>query len=38
MEAEKLEVQVMETSKKLFGPDTLTRMSNLASTYQNHDP
>jgi tetratricopeptide (TPR) repeat protein len=37
-DAEKLEVQVMETRKKLLGeehPDTLTSMANLASTYWN---
>jgi tetratricopeptide (TPR) repeat protein len=35
-EAEKLEVDVMELRKRLFGvehPDTLTSMSNLATTY-----
>ena len=35
-DAEKLEVQVMETSKTKLGadhPDTLTSMANLASTY-----
>ncbi|KAH7111276.1 hypothetical protein B0J11DRAFT_447596, partial [Dendryphion nanum] len=35
-EAEKLEVQVMETFKRVFGdehPDTLTSMANLAPTY-----
>ena len=37
-EAEKLEVQVMETSKTKLGadrPDTLTSMASLASTYRN---
>ncbi|RYP70578.1 hypothetical protein DL771_005397 [Monosporascus sp. 5C6A] len=37
-EAEKLEVQVMETSKRKLGadhPSTLTIMANLASTYRN---
>ncbi len=37
-EAEKLEVQVMETTKRVLGeehPDTLTSMANLASTYRN---
>ena len=37
-EAEKLFVQVMETSKTKLGadhPDTLTSMANLASTYKN---
>ncbi|KAN0070946.1 purine and uridine phosphorylase [Elaphomyces granulatus] len=37
MEAEKLGVQVMETFKTVLGPehpDTLTSMSNLASTYR----
>jgi putative hemolysin len=37
-EAEKLEVQVMETSETVLGaehPDTLTSMANLASTYRN---
>ena len=37
-EAEQLEVQVMEMTKKLLGaehPDTLTTMGNLASTYWN---
>ncbi|KAM7193982.1 hypothetical protein V8F33_007488 [Rhypophila sp. PSN 637] len=37
-EAEKLEVQVMETHKTKLGadhPDTLTSMANLASTYRN---
>jgi tetratricopeptide (TPR) repeat protein len=36
--AELLQVQVMETRKKVLGaehPDTLTSISNLASTYQN---
>ncbi|KAI1370745.1 hypothetical protein F4677DRAFT_457595 [Hypoxylon crocopeplum] len=36
--AEKLDVQVMETSKTKLGidhPDTLTSMANLASTYRN---
>jgi tetratricopeptide (TPR) repeat protein len=35
-EAEELEVQVMETRKRVLGqkhPDTLTSMANLASTY-----
>jgi tetratricopeptide (TPR) repeat protein len=35
-EAEELEVQVLETSKRMLGaehPDTLTRMANLAMTY-----
>ena len=38
MEAEKLFVQVMETSKTVLGPEypsTLTSMGNLASTYRN---
>ena len=37
-DAEKLEVQVTETSKTKLGadhPDTLTSMANLASTYRN---
>ena len=37
-EAEKLEVQVMETRKRVLKeehPDTLTSMANLASTYRN---
>jgi Tetratricopeptide repeat len=37
-EAEKLEVQVMETIKRVLGgehPDTLISMGNLASTYRN---
>ena len=37
-EAEKLDVQAMETSKTVLGsehPDTLTSMANLASTYWN---
>ncbi|KZL83841.1 kinesin light chain 3 [Colletotrichum incanum] len=37
-EAEKLDVQVMETRKTKLGadhPDTLTSMANLASTYRN---
>jgi tetratricopeptide (TPR) repeat protein len=37
-EAEELEVQVMDTRKRVLGeehPDTLTSMANLASTYQN---
>ena len=37
-EAEELEVQVMETRKRLLGaehPSTLTSMSNLALTYWN---
>ena len=37
-EAEKLEVQVMETRKRVHGqehPDTLASMANLASTYWN---
>ncbi|PZD25883.1 CDC6, Cdc6-related protein, AAA superfamily ATPase, partial [Pyrenophora tritici-repentis] len=37
-DAEKLEVQVMETRKTKLGadhPDTLTSMANLASTYRN---
>jgi tetratricopeptide (TPR) repeat protein len=37
-EAEELEVQVMETRKRLLGaehPDTLTSMTNLALTYSN---
>jgi hypothetical protein len=37
-EAEALEVQVMETRKRVLGqehPDTLTSMANLASTYRN---
>lgn len=36
--AEKLQVQVMETCRRLFGPehpDTLTSMANLAATYNN---
>ncbi|KAN0083774.1 kinesin light chain 3 [Elaphomyces granulatus] len=36
-EAEKLDVQVMETSKTVLGsehPDTLTSMASLATTYQ----
>ena len=36
--AEKLEMQVMKTSKKVLGPehpDTLTSMGCLASTYRN---
>jgi hypothetical protein len=36
-EAEQLDVQVMETSKKKLGddhPSTLTSMANLASTYR----
>jgi len=36
--AEELEVQVMETRKRVLGqehPDTLTSMANLASTYRN---
>ncbi len=36
-EAEKLEVQVMETRKTKLGadhPDTLTSINNLASTYR----
>src|SRR3984957_14684730 len=36
-EAEELEVQVMETRKRILGtahPDTLTSMNNLASTYR----
>ncbi|OCK72871.1 hypothetical protein K432DRAFT_38395 [Lepidopterella palustris CBS 459.81] len=35
-EAEELDVQVMETRKRVLGeghPDTLTSMANLASTY-----
>jgi Tetratricopeptide repeat len=38
-EAEGLEVQVMETKKRVLGaehPDTLTSMAHLASTYRNH--
>ncbi|KAN0076607.1 hypothetical protein V8E54_006749 [Elaphomyces granulatus] len=38
VEAEKLEVQVMETRKTVLGPehpDTLTSMANLASTFRN---
>ncbi|KAF2728204.1 HET-domain-containing protein, partial [Polyplosphaeria fusca] len=38
VEAEQLEVQVMETSSRVFGkehPDTLTSMANLASIYRN---
>ena len=38
LEAEKLEAQVLETSKRMLGiehPDTLTMMANLASTYWN---
>ena len=38
LEAEKLEVKVLETSKRMLGvehPDTLTRMANLALTYWN---
>jgi hypothetical protein len=37
-EAEGLEVQVMESRKRLLGaehPDTLTSMANLASMYRN---
>jgi hypothetical protein len=37
-EAEELEVQVMETKKRVLGdehPDTLTSIANLASTYRN---
>ncbi|KAF1968774.1 kinesin light chain [Bimuria novae-zelandiae CBS 107.79] len=37
-EAEELEVQVMQTAKRVLGdehPGTLTSMSNLASTYRN---
>ncbi|KAL9611396.1 MAG: hypothetical protein Q9167_003937 [Letrouitia subvulpina] len=37
-EAEELDVQVMETTKRVLGeehPDTLTSMANLASTYWN---
>ena len=37
-EAEELDVQVMETRKRMLGaehPDTLTSMANLASTYWN---
>ena len=37
-EAEDLEVQVMETMKRVLGqehPSTLTSMANLASTYRN---
>ena len=37
-EAEELEVQVLETSKRMLGvehPSTLTRMANLALTYRN---
>ncbi|KAJ5946981.1 hypothetical protein N7454_003820 [Penicillium verhagenii] len=37
-EAEQLEIQVMETRKAKLGvdhPDTLTIMTNLASTYRN---
>ncbi|KAK7177485.1 kinesin light chain [Paraphaeosphaeria sporulosa] len=37
-EAEELQVQVMQTMKRVLGdehPDTLTRMANLASTYWN---
>ncbi|KAF1346346.1 kinesin light chain 3 [Lizonia empirigonia] len=37
-EAEKLEVQVMETRKRVLGdehPDMLTSMANLAATYRN---
>ena len=36
-EAEQLEIQVIEMTKKLLGaehPDTLTSMENLASTYR----
>ncbi|KAK4119091.1 hypothetical protein N657DRAFT_650498 [Parathielavia appendiculata] len=36
-EAESLEVQVMETSKRVLGeehPDTLTSMANLAHTWK----
>ena len=39
-EAEKLDVQVMETRKTVLGPehpDTLTSMANLASTYRIRD-
>lgn len=37
-EAEELEMQVMETRKRMLGmehPDTLTSMANLASIYRN---
>ena len=37
-EAEKIEVQVVETSRRVLGdehPETLTSMANLASTYWN---
>jgi hypothetical protein len=37
-EAERLEVEVMEMGKRVFGqkhPDTLASMANLASTYRN---
>jgi tetratricopeptide (TPR) repeat protein len=37
-EAEKLQIQVLETRKRVFGqehPDTLTSMNDLASTYWN---
>jgi hypothetical protein len=39
-EAEKLDVQVMETRSIVLGPehpDTLTGMANLASTFWNQD-
>ena len=38
IEAEKLEVEVLERSKQVLGPDhpdTLISMANLASTYRN---
>ena len=38
-EAEELEVQVMETRKRVLGaehPDTLTSMNNLAFTWKGH--
>src|SRR5438045_2386777 len=37
--AEELEVQVMDTRKRVLGaehPDTLSSMANLVSTYRNH--
>ena len=40
-EAEQLEVQVLEMTKKLLGaehPDTLSSMENLATTYSSVKP
>jgi hypothetical protein len=40
-EAEELEVQVMQTRKRVLGeehPETLTTMRNLASTYKHNQP